>query len=165
MKKNICIIIILVIIDQLIKLLVIRNLGEVGQNFEIIPNVLSIMLVQNLGAAFGILYYRLFLIGVDLVVIFVVTKILLTKKYPISNKTKLGLTLIIAGGFGNLIDRVFRGYVIDYIDINKVFEFPVFNFADILIVIGVIIVFTMILINTIKSQENMNEGIQSKWNK
>ena len=69
------------------------------------------------------------------------------------------MSLILAGGFANLIDRIVRGYVIDYIDITKLFNYPVFNFADICIVIGVILVFIIIIINTIKSQESINEKV------
>jgi len=48
--------------------------------------------------------------------------------------------LIIAGGIGNLVDRIFRGYVIDYIDINPIIRYPMFNFADILVVIGCLVI-------------------------
>ena len=62
------------------------------------------------------------------------------------------MILILAGGIGNLIDRIFRGYVIDFIDIN-LFNFPNFNIADMSIVIGVIIIFIMI-INSIKEAKS-----------
>jgi len=84
---------------------------------------------------------------------------MMSKKYKFDDKTKLGFSLILAGGIGNLIDRIFRGYVIDYIDISKIFSYPVFNFADICIVIGVILVIIIIIINTIKSQESINERV------
>ena len=83
----------------------------------------------------------------------------LNKKYQFAKNAILGMSLILAGGFANLIDRIVRGYVIDYIDITKLFNYPVFNFADICIVIGVILVFIIIIINTIKSQENINEKV------
>ena len=92
-------------------------------------------------------------------IIIVVAKLLASKKYNFEKNAKLGMTLIIAGGIGNLIDRVFRGYVVDYIDISELFNYPVFNFADICIVVGVILVMAIIIINTIKSQENINEKI------
>ena len=82
---------------------------------------------------------------------------MVSKKYDFDDKAKLGLSLILAGGIGNVIDRIFRGYVIDYIDISKLFNYPVFNFADICIVVGVILIMLIIIINTIKSQESINE--------
>ena len=82
---------------------------------------------------------------------------MVSKKYDFDDKAKLGLSLIVAGGIGNVIDRIFRGYVIDYIDISQLFNYPVFNFADICIVVGVILIMVIIIINTIKSQESINE--------
>ena len=46
--------------------------------------------------------------------------------------------MVIAGGIGNLIDRIFRGFVVDFIDINQLFNFAIFNVADIYIVVGII---------------------------
>lgn len=157
MKKNILRIMLLIIIDQLIKIIIFNTIGKTGEIIQVIPNILQLNYVENVGAAFGIFMARIFLIALDLLIIFAVAKLLVSKKYDFDDKTKLGFTFILAGGMGNLIDRVFRGYVIDYIDISKLFNYPVFNFADICIVIGVIIVMIMIIINTLKSQENVNE--------
>ena len=44
--------------------------------------------------------------------------------------------MVLAGGFGNLIDRIFRGFVVDFIDVSELINFPNFNFADIFIVLG-----------------------------
>ena len=159
MKKNILIIIALVIIDQIIKMAIVNTIGISGESISLIPNVLSLTYVQIIGAAFGLMMSQIFLIGVDLMIIIVVAKLLASKKYNFEKNAKLGMTLIIAGGIGNLIDRVFRGYVVDYIDISELFNYPVFNFADICIVVGVILVMAIIIINTIKSQENINEKI------
>ena len=75
---------------------------------------------------------------ISFIVIFVILKALLNKKYEFNNNAKLGMSLILAGGFGNLIDRIFRGYVIDFLDfIIFGYDFPVFNIADMLIVISV----------------------------
>lgn len=62
--------------------------------------------------------------------------------------------MIICGGLSNLIDRLSRGYVVDYIDINQIFNYPVFNIADICVVIGVILLIGYIIVQTIKRQEN-----------
>jgi len=155
MKKNILKIIVLIVIDQLIKVTVLNTIGKTGDSILIIPNFLQITYVENFGAAFGVFVTRIFLIAVNLLIIFVVAKLLFSKKYKWDNKSSLGLSLILAGGIGNLIDRAFRGYVIDYIDITEVINYPVFNFADICIVVGVIILFVMIIINTIRTQERV----------
>lgn len=71
--------------------------------------------------------------------------------YIIRNSSKLNkiisiaLSLVLAGGISNLIDRLFRGYVIDYIDINNLFKFPIFNIADIFVVLGIAIIIIYIL--------------------
>ena len=157
MKNNVLKIIILVIIDQLIKLIVFNTIGKTGESITVLPNILQLTYVENIGAAFGVLMTRIFLIGLNLLIIFVVIKLMVSKKYDFDDKAKLGLSLIVAGGIGNVIDRIFRGYVIDYIDISQLFNYPVFNFADICIVVGVILIMVIIIINTIKSQESINE--------
>jgi len=159
MKKHIVKIILLVVIDQLIKAIIYGTIGKTAETITILPNILELTYVENTGAAFGMLMARIFLIGVDLMIIFTIIKLMMSKKYKFDDKTKLGFSLILAGGIGNLIDRIFRGYVIDYIDISKIFSYPVFNFADICIVIGVILVIIIIIINTIKSQESINERV------
>ena len=78
----------------------------------------------------------------------------MSKKYNLTNKEYFGLTLILAGGTSNFLDRIFRGYVIDYIDINELISFPMFNLADICIVIGVLFI---LIINLIKM------GEEAKW--
>ena len=159
MKKNTFIILALILIDQIIKLIVVNTIGATGESIAFIPNILNFTYVENTGGAFGLFSGRLLLIGLDILIIYAVARLLLNKKYELDTKAKLGLSLIIAGGMGNLIDRIFRGYVIDYIDITELINIIVFNFADICIVSGVILVFIMILINTVKKQESPNEGV------
>lgn len=65
----------------------------------------------------------------------------------------VAISMIIGGGISNLIDRVFRGSVIDYIDINYWLKYPVFNIADVFIVAGVIIVISYLIIKVVKEQE------------
>lgn len=162
MKKNIILIIILIVVDQIIKFAVYNTMGNLGYSITLIPNILELSYVENTGGVFGIFSPRVFLITIDVLILFVIIKLLLNKKYELNQKAKLGLSLILAGGTGNLIDRIFRGHVVDYLDITKMFDFPVFNFADICVIVGVILVFLVIIINTIKSQENINEQVQSK---
>ena len=76
------------------------------------------------------------------------------KSYSSLKNTKItSIALILGGGIGNLIDRLFRGHVIDYIDINKFITYPLFNLADICIVLGVILIFLSLIIEIIKKQE------------
>ena len=74
-------------------------------------------------------------------------------------------SLILAGGITNLIDRLFRGFVIDYIDVNELFYYPVFNIADICIIIGILILVITIVIKTLQKQEQNYETIQNRKHK
>ncbi len=159
MKKRLGIIAVGVIVDQILKLIIFNTIGASGQTINLIPGILQLTYVENTGAAFGFFNARLFLIIFDILIMFFIIKILLDKKYPLNDKAKTGLSLIISGGIGNLIDRIFRGFVIDYIDITQIIDYPVFNFADILVVAGVILIIATIIVNTVKSQESINENV------
>lgn len=129
--------IILVCIDQIVKILVINNLNKFP--IQIIKNFISFNYCENRGVAFSL--------GNGNVFFFIILNIILINSlifYYEKNKkefnkfSRLSLTLVIAGGVSNLLDRVFRGFVVDFIDISELFIFPIFNIADIFIVIGVI---------------------------
>lgn len=135
----------LIIVDQIIKLLAFNFLKN-NNSIIFINNILNFTYVENKGASFGVFSEnRTFLILLTFVIIFFILFIL--KKDYFKNKfINLFLILILSGGISNLIDRIFRGYVIDYIDISFI-NFPVFNFADCLIFIGGFFSCIFILIN------------------
>lgn len=122
--------IMLIIIDQIVKQLTINRY------LTLIPNVLNITYTQNTGAAFGI-GTKTIVTVISIIIIIGVIVYLIKQKDKIINY--LPYVLILSGAFANLLDRLFRGYVIDYIDINF-FNFPNFNIADICIVIGIIVI-------------------------
>lgn len=130
-------IIILVLIDQILKFIILEN-----KHFfpiQIINNLLKLTYVENFGIAFGLATGgRIFFIIINLILIGIIISYLFAKKSSLNKYKKISLTLISAGGIANLIDRIYRGYVIDYIDFSQIFDFPVFNFADIIIVVGTI---------------------------
>ncbi len=127
----------LVGVDALIKNWAATSLKPVG-SIDLIPDVLSLHYHENFGAAFGILQQkRFFLVAVTAVVLLVLAGAILLRKVrgPLL-LTSLGL--IIAGGAGNLVDRVRLGYVIDYIYFEPI-NFPIFNFADCCVVCGTVL--------------------------
>lgn len=131
--------IIFLIIDQITKILVVNSLVP-GENIEIIKNIFSIIYTNNTGAAFSILLgKRIFLIVVAVLIIGVLLYYI--KRNKIEKKIDIiALSFIIGGSLGNLIDRIIRGYVIDFISIKiGNYNFPIFNVADALIVVGVIL--------------------------
>ena len=142
-KKYIIIIfgIAILLIDQLTKALVIE------QNLIVIPNIINITYTENTGMAFGIGQNNLFfIIIINIIVLGIIIKLIKEKQEQIDLKILTSLILILSGGIGNLIDRIFRGYVVDFIDINFM-SFPNFNIADISITVGILI----LIISIIKS--------------
>ena len=129
---------VLVLIDQLSKLYIINNfaIGEIKELISIgSQKVFSVTHVRNSGAAWSIMEGKtVFLVGFPLLIIGFVMFLLLSGQV----KTKfeyISYALVIAGGVGNLIDRIRFNEVVDFIK-WEVFEFPVFNIADICIVVG-----------------------------
>lgn len=126
----------LFLIDRLLKVLVVNNLKT---SIALIPNILRLVYVKNIGAAFSLMEGKTtLLIILSLIAFFYLYKELITK----NNKqiTNLSYILILGGILGNFYDRVVLSYVIDYISVIIFnYYFPIFNFADMLIVIGVLI--------------------------
>lgn len=152
MVTTIIISIILLCIDQISKLLVV-NLLTKTDSITIIKNFFYLTYINNDGAAFSILVgKRIFLILIAVLVIVMLIRYI--KKNNIQNKLELvSISLIIVGSLGNLMDRVVRGYVIDFLDF-KIFNynFPIFNLADTFIVIGVF----LLLLKEIRKENNLD---------
>lgn len=147
-------VIIIIILDQLIKGLIISKLYN--NTIVLIPKILNLTYVENTGAAFGIgsSSTAMFII-VNAIIIGLIIYFIHSKKGEISKITLFALHLILAGGIGNLIDRIFKGFVVDYIDINPIFKFPVFNLADICITIGYTIIVIYLITNIIEERRKL----------
>lgn len=92
------------------------------------------------------------IIIINIILIFLLIYYIFKNYSNLTNIEKLSIAMILGGGIGNLIDRIFRGYVIDYIDINKFFKYPLFNLADIFIVIGFILIIIYLIIGIVRKQ-------------
>ena len=146
------IVIIITVIDQIVKQIVVNNLYK--NSVTIFEGVLSFSYVENTGGAYGFGYGNtMVFIIVNIIIIGIITKLIIDNKDSINTFVLVSYGLIISGGIGNLVDRIFRGYVIDYIDINQLFKFPVFNIADICIVIGCISIGIFTIIDTLKNKQ------------
>lgn len=137
--------VLLILLDQVTKLLALQNLK--GQNpVTLIPDVFQLLYVENRGAAFGILQNRqwVFLI---ITVIVLAALVWALPKIP-QERHFLPLTLCLcfigAGAVGNMIDRIFRGYVVDFFYF-KLIDFPVFNVADIYVTTAAVILIVLII--------------------
>lgn len=128
--------------DQLIKVLVATNLKPVGE-VSVINGFLRFFYLENRGAAFGMLQNQIWLFVLITLAISAVIVFALFKYEDHEFFSYAASILIIGGGIGNLIDRVVRGYVIDYISISF---FPwVFNFADCCVTVGTLCLIIHIL--------------------
>lgn len=143
-----------VIADQASKLLVIRFLDK-SHPFDIIPGVFRFSYVENRGAAFGMLDEHRWVFMIVSVVAIVAIFIYLWKFAPKSKFLTVGLSLVIGGGIGNMIDRVAYGYVVDFLDFCA---FPtlwrwVFNVADACVCVGAAIVMIYLVIDIVKDEK------------
>lgn len=124
----------LVIFDRITKFLVVEHIGF-GDSINIIPGLFNFTYVKNTGAAFSILSEHTWILSIISVAFCIGIVLWFIVKKPESKLLKIAATLIFAGALGNAIDRVFLGYVIDFIE-TAFMNFPVFNVADILVCVG-----------------------------
>jgi len=126
------------IADHAVKRLVSTNM-KIGQEILLIPGVLGLASVRNSGAAFGILQGQLLFFIVATTVILAGIVFYLPKARLEGKMVSYGLALIMGGALGNFIDRIFKGEVVDMIQVHFL-DFPVFNIADSFLCLGVALV-------------------------
>lgn len=102
------------------------------------PQVVDFVLVHNTGAAWGVFSNATSILAVVSVVVCIVVIIYLLASPSASLGTTVGLSLVVAGGIGNAVDRIANGYVVDFISFSFI-DFPVFNIADIGVTCGLVI--------------------------
>lgn len=132
-------------LDQIIKKMITICIG-LGESITLIPSFFHLTYVRNTGAAWSVLEgNRIFLILVSFVAIGLVYFFMIKDK-KIQKIEEIGYGILLGGIFGNLIDRVVFGYVIDFLHFTfGRYQFPIFNIADIGIVIGTIIIVTIMV--------------------
>lgn len=127
----------IVALDQLVKLWAVNALMG-SEPIIIIPHVFQLTYIENRGAAFSFLQNQIvFFVIITLTALFAIAYVL-RKKMIFTSLGRISLILVAGGAIGNLLDRVLRGYVVDMFYFNLI-DFPVFNVADIFIVIGGIV--------------------------
>lgn len=92
---------------------------------------------------------------INILIIIVLLIYILKNFNNLSKILNISLLLVLGGGIGNLIDRIFRGYVIDYIDVNNLLKFPVFNIADIFVVVGIAIIIIYLFLEETKNRSKV----------
>ena len=144
--------VVLFAIDQLTKLATVKVFSE-GDSQIIINGILSFSRHHNTGGPWSIFdsFPQIFVI---MTILILIAEIFIFKKYPLKHTiSKLSCSLINAGAIGNLVDRVFRGYVVDMIDVDFI-NYPTFNFADCCIVVGCILMCVYVIF--IDREQKMN---------
>jgi signal peptidase II len=129
-KISLVIIFIILLIDQISKIIINT---VVTSDINLISDILVITKVENKGIAFGLNKQNIINIILTFLIIGLIIKYMIDQKANLNTKTVVFLDLILAGGISNLLDRIFKCAVFDFI---KIGDFPVFNIADCCIVIG-----------------------------
>ena len=128
--------ILLIVIDQVVKFLVRANI-PLGDSVPFLPHVLELTYVQNTGAAFSLLAEHTWILTLISVLVVIVMVIALWKKVLTHPLGVVPAVLVLSGGLGNLIDRLFLGFVTDMFQ-TLFMNFAVFNVADICITVGAV---------------------------
>jgi len=151
--------ILIILLDQLFKRWITLTMATQSTK-EIIPGIISLTHVENTGAAFSILSdQRWLLAAVMSICVVVLVAILL--RYNEGFWGTLGLAAVLGGAVGNLIDRVFRGYVVDMFEFQFM-RFAIFNVADIFITLGGITFCIFFILTSIKASKTAKLAKQSK---
>lgn len=131
-----------VLLDQITKMIVVHSM-ELHQSISVIDNVFSFTYIHNYGAAWGMFSEHRWVFILATAIAIVVFPIFLYRYRKLHFLFGFSLSLIIGGAIGNMIDRVFLGYVVDFLEATFI-DFPVFNVADICVVCGAIMMFIYI---------------------
>ena len=129
---------VVIALDQISKYIVYT--AQPFESFNFIPYILNITYTTNTGASFGILknHRWVFMSLSTVALVLMAASIIYLMRKKIKNKNMIisvALALMLGGGFGNMIDRVLRGYVVDFLEFDFV-NFAIFNIADTFICIG-----------------------------
>ncbi|MDR3295389.1 MAG: signal peptidase II [Clostridiales Family XIII bacterium] len=131
------IVVAVILLDQALKYVIRTNMEAspgAGASIQVIPGFFRISYYQNTGAAFSILQgQRLLLICLTAVMLAALLAYLFFNRKKGERMFLVGISLIAAGGIGNLADRIRLGYVVDFFDFGT---FPVFNTADVAVCTG-----------------------------
>ncbi len=141
----------LALADQLLKKLAVLHLKD-SEDIVLIKNFLALSYRENTGAAFSSFEDHTVMLSVLTLLLLVAGVVYLFLGKLDGKMLNICAVLIIGGGTGNLIDRCVRGYVVDYIKILFI-NFPVFNFADMLVVVGCFAVLAILIYQIIQEEK------------
>ena len=144
--------VLLVLGDQATKFVVRSNI-ELGGSVPFMPHIMDLTYVQNTGAAFSVLRQHTWLLTLTSLAVVLVLCYLIVNGFFKNALGRWAATLVLAGGMGNLIDRAVFGFVTDMFKTIFI-DFPVFNFADCCITVGVPLLFLYVLLYVGKEEKD-----------
>lgn len=139
-----------VLVDQLTKIIVATNM-QVGQSIPLIRGVFQFTYVRNRGAAFGMLSEHRWIFMIISTIAIAAICVYLFRFSKDSKLMKVAMAIIASGGIGNMIDRIFLGYVVDMFDFCLI-DFWVFNVADSFVCVGAVLLIIGIIIGEKKNE-------------
>ena len=140
--------ILIIVVDQITKAIVLN-----AEVITIIPNVLQFKVQENISSSS-------MNIVTSLIAILIIFKFIMTQNSFIDQKIKVFLSFVLAGGISNIIDKVARGYLVEFIDFTPSISLPILNIADIFVIIGWIgfaWIFAVFTVKEIRSRRNLNK--------
>lgn len=149
-----------VVLDQVTKMIVVKNLMPIG-SADFIKGIVGFRYTENTGAAFGMLkdhrWFFLIFSSIAIIAVMIILVVYRKKMHPLLSLT---LAFFAGGGIGNQIDRLVKGYVVDFIEFQFV-DFAIFNVADIFVTVGACIGILYFLIFEV-FRKNGEESIKNE---
>ncbi|NLY78885.1 MAG: signal peptidase II [Lysinibacillus sp.] len=137
----------IVIIDQISKWFIVKNM-EIGERIPLLDTWLGVLSHRNRGAAWGMLQGLMWIFYIVTIVVIIGVIYYFHKEAKNKPLFAISLMILLGGAIGNFIDRIFRGEVVDFIDVLIPiirYDFPIFNIADAALTISVIMLIFVIL--------------------
>ncbi|WP_342525887.1 signal peptidase II [Chryseomicrobium sp. FSL W7-1435] len=146
---------IIISVDQWTKWLVVQHM-QLGERIALVDPYLGLLSHRNRGAAWGMLEGQMWIFFIVTTVVVIGIIYYFHKHATNQPLFQLGLMILLGGAIGNFIDRLFRGEVVDFVDvlipvIN--YDFPIFNVADAALTVGVVLIFIFILLDERKQKK------------
>lgn len=149
----------IVALDQLVKFWAVQTL--MIHPIVLIPNVFQLTYVENRGAAFSFFQNQIGFFVVATILVLAAIIYAFWKKLVLTKLGNLSLALVAGGAIGNLVDRILHGYVVDLFYFELI-NFPVFNVADVFIVVGGILFVYYVLMQHDKAQAAIQKESESE---
>ncbi|MFD2682900.1 signal peptidase II [Bacillus seohaeanensis] len=145
-----------IILDQLTKWLVVRNMTE-GESIQIVDNFLYLTSHRNRGAAWGILEGQMWFFYIITIIVVIGIVYYMQKHAKGKILFSVSLAFMLGGAIGNFIDRVLRKEVVDFLNTYIFnYDFPIFNIADAALTVGVVLLLIYMFFDEIKEKKAKN---------